>query len=963
MTLALNPTLINQKDAQCISELIDDKGPPTNENNNILDTMKLEQAIRLAQRNLKSGNTLETKRICRDILCKFPNNLKIKTLLHSTQTSDGSVEYSKNEPPVAEFREIAQLFKSKNFNAALNSAHNLLKRFEKSGQLHSIVGACHAEMSDFENAINSYEVSLKLNPTDPTTYLNLGLALFALGNAPAAMENYLKTLELSPHDAEALCKLGIAQMRTGDVQGAIKSLQEAITSGDNSADALLNLGKAYKVNLQLEEAAKCYKKLIKIVPQNADIYNDLGTIYDQRGNRELAKSYYRQAFSFNPKNPYVLNNLGNCARADGEIALAKDYFRKSIAENSGYKDPHLNLGAIAFEEGKFEDSLKSYEKALEIDPNLVVALKNMGVLLKRLDKLDLAISYTKQALNINPNSPMLLTNLGSILSDLRQYQAAIQYYEKALALDANYSDALNNMGIACKALGKIDISLSFHTRAVQNNPNSAYYHFNLGAVLLEKGHSDELINTLTKVLELDPTFDEARALKLYQLACLCDWDAIEDERIHLASLGVGNKKVDPFSAIVLEDAPERHLQRAKNFSSKSFLQQEYPLVHKPTLKPEKLRIGYFSTDFKNHPVTYAILDVLENHDRDKFEIFAYSLNTTRKSDLMTRIIKAVDVFDEVSDMADSDVALLARQDKIDIAIDLTGYTKGHRTGIFAYRAAPIQINYLGYPGTMGAEFIDYIIADTTIIPEVHQKHFTEAPIYMPYSAAKVDTSIPIANDKIERTELGLPEKGFVFCAINNSYKYSPLEFDIWMRLLSKVEGSVLWLLDRNLTATDNLKKQAEKRGIAKERLVFQPTMVTDAASQSRYLSQFQCADLYLDTFVYGAGSTANNALFAGLPVLTMTGAGVTTRMAASYLNALGLSELVKDSSEDYENCALELALNPLSLKKIREKLVKEIDKSPIVNTQIYTKHLENGYRQAYDLYFSGEEKRPIYVPK
>jgi protein O-GlcNAc transferase len=314
-------------------------------------------------------------------------------------------------------------------------------------------------------------------------------------------------------------------------------------------------------------------------------------------------------------------------------------------------------------------------------------------------------------------------------------------------------------------------------------------------------------------------------------------------------------------------------------------------------------------------------------------------------------------------MDDQTVALLARQDKIDIAIDLTGYTKHGRAGVFAYRAAPVQITMQGYPGTSGTSFIDYIITDQTSLPTENQKFFSETPIYMPYSQSALETSVPLLDITPTRPELGLPEEGFVFCAINSAYKITPAEFDIWMRLLRQVAGSVLWLLESNQWARGNLVREAEARGIDSKRLVFQPRMVTDAASQQQYLSQFRQADLYLDTFIYGAGSTAANALWAGLPVLTSIGQGIPTRMAASYLNSLGLSELITTTNEAYEKLAFDLSTNPERLTLLKQKLGHALQTTPLFDNALQTQYLENGYQQAYQRYFNGETPAPILVPE
>jgi predicted O-linked N-acetylglucosamine transferase (SPINDLY family) len=347
--------------------------------------------------------------------------------------------------------------------------------------------------------------------------------------------------------------------------------------------------------------------------------------------------------------------------------------------------------------------------------------------------------------------------------------------------------------------------------------------------------------------------------------------------------------------------------------------------------------------------------VFEVHDRNCFEVYGYSIGPAKEGRMRQRLIKSFDTFDDVQDMTDKDIALLARQDKIDIAIDLTGYTTRCRPGIFAYRAAPIQINYLGYPGTMGADFIDYIIADQIMIPQDSRKFYSEKPIYLPHSFSS-DNTMPIAEQTPTRSDLGLPEKAFVFCALHNSYKISPSEFNIWMRLLKHVDGSVLWLLESNRWMKSNLIKEAKIRGVDPDRLVF-----AKHTSHEEYLAQFRQADLQLDTFNITGGSTSNNALWAGLPVLTKLGKSYGPRITGSLLTAIGFPELMTTTEAEYEALALKLATNPKLLSKIRQRLDANRLSAPLFDTESFTKHLEEGYQKAYQRYFDGKEPGVIFV--
>lgn len=370
----------------------------------------------------------------------------------------------------------------------------------------------------------------------------------------------------------------------------------------------------------------------------------------------------------------------------------------------------------------------------------------------------------------------------------------------------------------------------------------------------------------------------------------------------------------------------------------------------------KLRVGYFSADFKDHPIGQMIEGVLEFHNRDKFQIYAYSFGKQTNDAMRSRIMKSVDVFRDVEAQSGEDIARLARKDNIDIAIDLTGYTRNNKTEIFSNRAAPVQINFLGYPGSMGAEFMDYIIADRILIPKELEGMYSEKIIFMPYTYQPTNHHLMSTDQNISRKVLGLPENKFVFCGINQSYKIKPVEFDIWMRLLENVNSSVLWLKEQNFGMVNNLRQEAELRGVDPCRLIF-----TRHVDEKIYVAQFKSADLYLDTFNYNAGTTASDVLMAGLPIVTKMGKSYASRMAASLLNAAEMPDLITNTAEQYENLALELAENPFKLNKVRVCLQNKIKTAPIFDTKMYTRSLEAAYQKAYNVNCSGNAVQNIHV--
>jgi len=457
---------------------------------------------------------------------------------------------------------------------------------------------------------------------------------------------------------------------------------------------------------------------------------------------------------------------------------------------------------------------------------------------------------------------------------------------------------------------------------------------------------------------IKPNFTMARSQRLRQQAFICDWGAIKTDRNLISALGVSTGFVTPFTMLYLEDHPARHLKRSALFAQSKCEGKDTTSVAITHLieKPERIKIGYFSGDFHSHPVTRLIVKMLALHDRSRFEIHAFSFGVVRRDDMHTRLVNSVDTFHDVHDMPDKDIAELARGKHIDIAIDLTGYTHRGRWRIFACRPAPIQISYLGYPGSMGADFIDYLIADHTLIPEENQQFYSEKIVYMPHCYQVSDNSRISSQTDTTRTALGLPDAGFVFCCFNTNYKITSREFDIWMRLLDKTQGSVLWLQKSNNWSLANLKKEAQARGIDPSRLIF-----AVSCEYSEYLIRLSKADLFLDTFNFNAGAMANDALWCGLPVLTKQGQSYAARMASSLLRAIDLSELIATNEEDYEELALDLATNPNRLETIKAKITVNKESTPMFDTERFTRNIETAYAQMYSRHFSGEPIDNLYI--
>jgi len=709
---------------------------------------------------------------------------------------------------------------------------------------------------------------------------------------------------------------------------------------------------------QIVEVNKRVNALIARYPNYYVLWNILGAAQLRLNYTTAAEEAFRKVTELNPKYAAGFNNLGNALKNQGKFSEANEAYKKAIELKPDYPVAYNNMGTTLLDNREFDSAIKAFQKAVNLKPDFPEAHSNIGRTLRSLGKFEEAVEAYRKATRLRPNYPEAYNNMGNALLGKGDVQAAIKSYKKAIELKFDYVDAYYNIGNVLKDQNKFEEAEEVYNKVIKLQPSMYQAHHNKGLCLSGRKKLSEAIESYNIALNFKPDFSLSLAQKLFSNAQICDWSTIREDFSELKKLGDHKNAFPPFSVLSLEDSPELHKQRSISYAKKEFpLKSDY-ILEKPVVKHSRIRIGYFSSDFKKHPVAYLIAKVIESHDRRYFEVFGYSLGIPSRDKMRERLKSGFDHFKDVNSLSDAQIVQIVKKDEIDIAIDLTGYTRNARTEIFSHRLAPIQINYLGYPGTMGADFIDYIIADQNLIPNEFQRFYTEKPIYLPHHYQAQDDGLEIDAEAPTRSSLGLPNQGFVFCAINNTYKITPREFDVWMRLLKKVKGSVLWLLESNKWVKSNLIKEASARGISSKRLIF-----AQRVPHSKYLAQFRQADLYLDTFNYNAGATASNALWAGVPILTKQGDSYTARMASSLLKSIGLPELVTSSEADYEDLALELAQNPKKLQLLRQKLSTNRTTMPLFNTKLFTKHLENGYQQAYQRYCSGQPPEVITVTK
>jgi predicted O-linked N-acetylglucosamine transferase (SPINDLY family) len=582
--------------------------------------------------------------------------------------------------------------------------------------------------------------------------------------------------------------------------------------------------------------------------------------------------------------------------------------------------------------------------------NLAAALIGQG-------KFTEARSLARQATTATPDNAEAWLNLGRCLEADKDNAGALAAYDRALALKPDSADAWCNRGNIFKAQLDFPKAQEAYEKAIALRPDFAEALGNLAMLFLRMDKPTEAIPNIDRAIALKPDLPYAYDARLQARLSQCDWSSYDtDSAAVTRSIRDGRQSTLPFTFLTLPSDPQLQRRCAELYcSGKYTAEQAAPLPARPDSSPT-LRIGYFSADMRRHAIGYLVAGLFEQHDRRRFEIHCFSYGPPSTDTMRQRLQAGVDRFHDVHDKSDADICALARRLQIDIAVDLTGYTRHERTGILARRAAPVQVNWLGFPGTMGAPFMDYIVADPVIIPPEHFAHYTEAVVHLPQTYQSTDNTRQISDRRFSRAEFGLPETGFVFCSFNNNYKITPDVFEIWMRLLGRVPGSVLWLLESSPGISGKLRQEAAKRGIAPERLVFAPRMASP-----EHLARQRLGDLFLDSFHYNAHTTASDALWAGLPVLTRIGNTFAGRVAASLLRAAGLPELVTQTTEEYEALALALAGDPARLQAIRLKLAAQRDTCALFDTARFTRGLEAAYHAMWDRHRQGQPPAPIAI--
>lgn len=724
-----------------------------------------------------------------------------------------------------------------------------------------------------------------------------------------------------------------------------------------------------------EEAEILYHKILKSNPDDfvsmyslgviAFIKNDYGSALDlfekaKVINNKFAPLWYNAGLTLGRLARYdeALQNLEQALSLDPGYEDAKNH-RESLRLSLSSVSTNGSIGSYteklgkAFElqaQQKMDEAETIFMEILASNPSDIPSLYSLGVIEQHRGQSEKALAYFHHGLVAKPDYDALWYNCGVVHQSLKQHDKAIESYDKALALNPKYKEALNNKGTVLVDLKRHKDALLTYEELLKIDSQDDKALNNRGTILTDFKLYDVAIQTFECLLRVSPDYDYALGQLAFAKMHACDWKGLAEVNskiIDAVRAGKRACKTQPLLAITGD--PADHLKCARIFSQQHCPPQE-PVWRGEIYNHDKIRIAYISPDFREHPVGHLTAGIFENHDKQRFEITAISLGINDDSTLRHRMEAAFDHFIDVRQMVSRDVAAMIRNSEIDIVVDLAGYTADSRSDILSYRPAPIQVNFLGYSSTMGAEFVNYIIADRHIIPEEYRDCYSEKVVHLPDTYMPTDSTVSIAATTPPREEYGLPKTGFVFCSFNHDYKISPDIFDIWMRLLIQIPGSVLWLMKLNESAERNLRSEAAERGIEPERIIF----ATRVPKIEDHLARYRMADLFLDTTPYNAHTTTSDVLRAGLPVLTCRGKSFASRVAAGLLNIVGLPELVTDSLEDYEALALRLANDCSMLQGIREKLQRNLETTPLYDTARYCRNLEQAYIKMWERCRRGE---------
>ena len=858
------------------------------------------------------------------------------------------------------FNEALSALSARNFNKAEEGFRRVIKSEPSHVPSLNLLTVVLMNTNRFAEAEPFIARAVKLNQGSDVSFYNYGLIAKELKKPRLAYEQFTKALQINPNVRESWNNRGAVCNDLGDYEAALSDFDKSIALDQNYADPHANKGISLLELGRHEEAFTAYERALSIRRDLAEAWLGCGTALAHLKRRDEALVAFDRALSIRRDlaeawlgRANVLNDLRRHADA-----LAAYDMALSILPDSGAA--WLGRGNVFADLKRYDEALTAYEKTLSIKPDSVEALVGRGNVLTGLKRYEGALALYEKALSIKSDSAEAWLGRGNVFIELRRHDDALAAYEKGLSITPDLAEAWLGRGNLFADLKRYKEALEGYDKALSLKPNLAEAWFGRGNIFADLRRHDEAVAAFDKAFSLDRDLPGVEGARLYAKLNCCNWADLETEKARLIeSIRAAEGACQPFALLSIAESSEDQRRSADWWIGRLLgITPREPSAAGPA-QADKIRVGYLSADFRTHPVGYLAAGLFEAHDRARFETHAFSIGPTDNSDLRARLENAFDQFNDLNACSDDEIVGRIKAAKIDILVDLMGHTLGARLGVLAQRPAPILANYLGFAGTVGGGVLDYVIADPTVIPIQDRKHFSEKVVYLPHCFMPHDArEHEVSSVALDRREQGLPAEGFVFCCFNNAYKLNPATFQSWMRILKRVEGSVVWLSGAHEIAQSNLRREAEANGVDPDRLVF----ATRVASTADHLARHRLAGLFLDALPYNAHTTASDALWAGLPLLTLLGQAFAGRVAASLLTVLGLPELITRSREEYEECAIELALHPEKLQGIKERLDQRRLTSPLFDTPLFARHMEAAFETMYRRYQAGLQPDHIEIP-
>ncbi|CAI0385296.1 unnamed protein product [Linum tenue] len=899
-----------------------------------------------------------------------------------------------------------QMYKSGSYKQALENSSVLYERNPLRTDNLLLLGAIHYQLHDYDMCIAKNEEALRLEPRFAECYGNMANAWKEKGDIDLAIRYYLVAIELRPSFADAWSNLASAYMRKGRLNEAAQCCRQALALNPHLVDAHSNLGNLMKAQGLVQEAYSCYIEALRIQPSFAIAWSNLAGLFMESGDLARALQYYKEAVKLKPSFPDAYLNLGNVYKGLGRPQEAIACYQRAIQSRPNYSIAYGNLASTYYERGQLDLAILHYKQAISFDPRFLEAYNNLGNALKDVGRVDEAIQCYSQCLSLQPSHPQALTNLGNIYMEWNMSAAAASYYKATLAVttglsapfnnlaviykqQGNYADAIScynevlridpsaadglvNRGNTYKEIGRVTEAIQDYIRAITVRPTMAEAHANLASAYKDSGHVEAAVKSYRQALLLRPEFPEATCNLLHTLQCVCSWE--ERDMMFNEVEGIIRRQINssvlpsvqPFHAIAYPLDPMLALEISRKYAAHcSMVATRFalPPFNHPSPIPikcdhgsERLRIGYVSSDFGNHPLSHLMGSVFGMHNRTNIEVFCYALSANDGTEWRQRIQSEAEHFIDVSSMSSDMIAKLINEDKIQILINLNGYTKGARNEIFAMRPAPIQVSYMGFPGTTGATYIDYLVTDEFVSPVKYAHIYSEKLVHLPhcyfvndYKQKNLDVLDP--NCQHKRSDYGLPEDKFIFACFNQLYKMDPEIFNTWCNILKRVPNSALWLLRFPAAGEMRLRAYAAAQGVQPDQIIF-----TDVAMKQEHIRRSALADLFLDTPLCNAHTTGTDILWAGLPMVTLPLEKMATRVAGSLCLATGIGdEMIVSSMKEYEERAVSLALSQPKLQALTNKLKSIRLTCPLFDTTRWVKNLDRAYFKMWSIYCAGQE--------